>query len=66
MENYNDIRTGRHRVFNIHVHLIFVTKYRKRVLDGKAIKILHESFKKVCQDFEAVLVEMNGEVLRHV
>jgi putative transposase len=61
MENHNDIRTGRHCVFNIHVHLVFVTKYRKGVLDGKAIKILHESFTKVCQDFEAVLVEMNGE-----
>ncbi|MCA1795855.1 MAG: IS200/IS605 family transposase [Desulfobacteraceae bacterium] len=61
MKNNNDIRTGRHCIFNMHVHLVFVTKYRKKVLDAKAIGILRESFTKVCIDFEAELVEMNGE-----
>jgi putative transposase len=61
MKKNNDIRTGRHCVFNMHVHLVFVTKYRKKVLDGKAIGILRESFAKVCRDFDANLIEMNGE-----
>ena len=61
MYKNNDIRTGRHCVFNLHVHLVFVTKYRKQVLDAKALVILRESFTKVCQDFEVELVEMNGE-----
>lgn len=61
MEKNNDIRTGRHCVFNLHAHLVFVTKYRRKVLDAKAIGILKESFAKVCVDFEAELVEMNGE-----
>ena len=61
MEKNNDIRTGRHCVFNLHAHLVFVTKYRQKVLDAKAIGILKESFAKVCTDFEADLVEMNGE-----
>ncbi len=61
MMKNNDIRTGRHCVFNMHVHLVFVTKYRKKVLDGKAIEILRESFAKICSDFEAELIEFNGE-----
>lgn len=61
MKENNDIRTGRHCVFNLHAHLVFVTKYRRKVLDAKAISILKESFAKVCADFEAELVEMNGE-----
>ena len=31
MKNINDIRHGRHCVFMMHVHLVFVTKYRGKV-----------------------------------
>jgi hypothetical protein len=33
--------------------LVFVTKYRYRVLDGDAIERLRAIFSKVCVDFEA-------------
>lgn len=45
----------------MHVHLVFVTKYRRHVLDGDAIQRLHGIFAKVCADFEAKLIEMDGE-----
>lgn len=61
MEENNDIRRGRHCVFNMHVHLVFVAKYRRKVFDKKAIDRLRELFSKVCTDFEARLVEMDGE-----
>ncbi len=57
----SDIRHGRHCVFNLHVHLVFVAKYRRRVFDGPAIERLREIFGTVCRDFEARLVEMDGE-----
>ena len=57
----SDIRHGRHCVFALHVHLVFVTKYRRKVFDGDAIQRLRVMFEKVCADFEAQLVEMNGE-----
>lgn len=50
-----------HCVFNMHVHLVFVTKYRKNVFDLKMLASMNEIFKKVCLDFEAELVEFNGE-----
>jgi len=37
MSTDNAIRHGRHCVFKIHVHLVFVAKYRRRVFDGDAI-----------------------------
>jgi putative transposase len=45
----------------IHVHLVFVTKYRRKVFDGDALQRLQAIFEKVCRDFQAELVEMNGE-----
>ena len=61
METNKEIRHGRHCVFKLHVHLVFVTKYRRGALDGDAILRLRVMFAKVCDDFEAELVELNGE-----
>ena len=56
-----EIRHGRHCVFQMHVHLVFVTKYRHRIFDEDAIRRLRVMFEKVCVDFESQLVEINGE-----
>ena len=56
-----DYRTGRHCVFLLHVHLVFVTKYRRDVLSELAIQDLKRIFSKVCDDFGAELQECNGE-----
>ena len=61
MPELQDIRRGRHCVFQMHVHLVFVAKYRRKVLDGNAIERLRAIFCKVCRDFEAQLIEMDGE-----
>lgn len=44
MQINNDIRHGRHCVFNMHVHLVFVAKYRHKVFDSDAISRLKELF----------------------
>ncbi len=61
MSDDNDIRHGRHCVFKMHVHLVFVAKYRRRVFDGPAIDALRGIFASVCADFESTLLEMDGE-----
>src|SRR5215831_6488493 len=61
MANTNEFRTGRHCVFALHVHLVFVTKYRRHVLSAAMHETLRGIFSKVCEDFEAVLVDSNGE-----
>ncbi len=61
MEKSTILRHGRHCVFALHVHLVFVTKYRKRVFTQKTILTLKEIFHSVCMQFEAELVEFDGE-----
>ena len=61
MKKSSEIRTGRHCVFKLHVHLVFVTKYRKQVFNDEILKDLEVIFRDVCQKFETELVEMNGE-----
>ena len=61
MSNTNEIRAGRHCVSNLHVHLVFVTKYRRRVFNRAILSRLQEIVETVCIDFEAQLVEFDGE-----
>ena len=57
----NEIRHGRHCVFKMHVHLVFVTKYRRKVFDRDAVERLRRLFAGVCANLESSLVEMDGE-----
>ena len=61
MEDRRGLRTGRHVVFGLHVHLVFLTRYRCGVLDDDAIERLRGMFAKVCADFEAELIELEGQ-----
>jgi len=45
----------------MHVHLVFVAKYRKKIFNKDAINILNIIFSDVCHNFEASLIEMDGE-----
>ncbi|SQI44263.1 Transposase and inactivated derivatives [Serratia plymuthica] len=61
MTKETDIRRGRHCVFLMHIHLVFVAKYRRKVFDQDAIEKLRSYFASVCADFDVELVEMDGE-----
>ncbi len=61
MKKSSKIRTGRHCVFLLHVHLVFVTKYRKTIFQKKHLQTLRQIFEKICKDFDAELKEFNGE-----
>ena len=56
-----DIRHGRHCVFQMHVHLVFVTKYRRNVFTKEILADLRQTFESVCRDFESELVDFDGE-----
>jgi len=43
------------------VHLVFVTKYRRNVFRKEHLEAMHTILASVCKDFEAELVEFNGE-----
>jgi len=61
MAGYEDIRTGRHCVFVLHAHLVFVTKYRHPVFTAAHLERLEEIMRDICRNFECDLAEFNGE-----
>jgi putative transposase len=61
MNKSTNFRTGRNCVFNMHVHLVFITKYRRFVFTKQILKHLKNVFLKVCRDFKAELIELDGE-----
>ena len=61
MKKETDLRRGRHVVFNLHVHLVFVAKYRRKVFTKEILADMRQIFESVCTDFEAQLVEFDGE-----
>lgn len=61
MTQETDYRRGRHCVFAIHANLVFVTKYRRGVFRQEHLDSLHRILADVCKDFDAELIEFNGE-----
>ena len=57
----NEIRHGRHCQFVMHIHLVFVTKYRREVFTQEILDEMKLIFASVCKDFESELIEYNGE-----
>ncbi|MET7550860.1 IS200/IS605 family transposase [Streptomyces sp. NPDC005500] len=56
-----DIRTGRPVTYNLHAHLVFVTKFRRDVFDDAMLKRCEEIMREVCVSFETELREFNSE-----
>ena len=56
-----DLRTKRHVVYALHLHLVFVTKYRKKVFSLLMMERLKYHCQKVCEDFGCRLIEIRGE-----
>jgi putative transposase len=56
-----DVRRGRSVVYNLHVHLVFVTKYRRDVLNDAMLIHCEQVMRDVSADLGAELREFNGE-----
>ncbi|MDP4509909.1 IS200/IS605 family transposase [Nonomuraea turcica] len=61
MAEDGDIRTGRHCIFVLHAHLVFITKYRHQVFTRAHLERMEQIMRDVCADFETELAEFNGE-----
>jgi len=61
MANASDTYRGRHVVYNLNAHLVFVPKYRRKVLTARVFRFLEEVWRNVCRDFGAELRECGYE-----
>ncbi|EWH01309.1 IS200/IS605 family transposase [Halomonas sp. BC04] len=54
-------RTGRHSITRLVVHLVFTTKYRRKVFDSHMIGQLREAFESACEKLDCRILEFDGE-----
>ncbi len=54
-------RSSHRSVFNLTVHMVFVTKYRRQVINAEMLQELEEVFKSVLKAWNCQLIEFNGE-----
>ena len=52
-----DYRHGAHTVFEIHLHLVWVTKYRKPVMTGEVGTRLRELIREICGNQEVTIIK---------
>lgn len=55
------LRSGSHVVFSIQLHIVFVTKYRRKVFTEPMIVDMREVFRRVLTTNNSILEECNGE-----
>lgn len=54
-------RTGRHVVYQLHAHIVVVTKYRRGVITDRVRELLIDQAAESCRMLEAELLEADGE-----
>lgn len=54
-------QTGAHVVFKLSVHLVFVTKYRRKAITERVHAVMLAAFREVCAKFECDLTECGWE-----
>ena len=59
MENNN--RSSSHAVFNIKLHIVFVTKYRRKTLTPELLAYLREAFMDCLAAWRCKLIEVGGD-----
>lgn len=57
----NNYKSTRRAVYNLTVHIVFVTKYRRNVLTKTMLDRLTEVFYSVAKSWDSQLIEFNGE-----
>ena len=55
------LKAHHHCVYNLHYHLVFVTKYRKKCFNQSILDYLKEIFQHLAEKWEIELIEFNGQ-----
>lgn len=53
--------TNRHSCFLLQYHMVFVTKYRKPVLEGPVKVLVYQTIRDICEEKGLTILELNGE-----
>ena len=61
MAALDGFRVGAHVVYNLHAHVVFAPKYRRRVITQRVFETLRVAWLQVCEALNTTLVESNFE-----
>lgn len=56
-----DMRTGRHVIYRLHVHVVLVTKYRRGVITDRVRELLEHTTREVCDRHQVNVTAFDGE-----
>ena len=54
-------RSSSHAVYSLKLHIVFVTKYRRKVLSPDLLEYLQSAFGEILSDWRCTLLEFGGE-----
>ncbi len=54
-----EYRRGAHTVYEIHLHLLWTTKYRKPVLTGEVATRLRDLIREICGDHDVKIMDVH-------
>lgn len=57
----SSLRKERHSVSDLKIHLVCVTKYRRKIFTAESLELLHKSFVEVSKKMDFNILEFNGE-----
>jgi putative transposase len=57
----NNLRRGRHSVSSLRIHLVCVTKYRRKIFTGESLELVGKTFREVATKMNFQILEFNGE-----
>jgi putative transposase len=52
-----DYRRGAHSVFEVHLHLVWITKYRRKVLTGEVALRVRDLLRQICSDQDVTILK---------
>lgn len=56
-----DYRKGRHSVYKLTYHAVFVVKYRRKVITPEIMNFIRELAKRLIEGYGGYMLELNGE-----
>jgi len=59
--NETEMMSASHAVYSLRLHIVFVTKYRRKTLTPELLAALREAFADILADWRCTLIEFGGE-----
>ena len=59
--NETEMMSASHAVYSLRLHIVFVTKYRRKTLTPEILEALREAFAEILADWRCTLIEFGGE-----